>query len=165
MATYSTYDEKNQVLIEYEDTEMVDSETGEVVPVLRMNKKFYGNANFDKVFVKEFLAAYDVIQNKQVAVVNYIYNNMNRAENMFVGTYKKIAADVGVSEPTIASIMRKLQEKNILRKVQNGVWQINPRIIVRGSESKRRALITMYEDCGVSKPPLLEEIENEHDEF
>lgn len=160
MATYTAYDEANQMVIEYEDTEIVDSETGEILPVLKMKKKFYGSANFDKVFVKEFLAAYDVIQNKQVAVVNYIYNNMNRTENMFVGTYKKIASEVGVSEPTIASIMKKLQEKNILRKVQSGVWQINPRIIVRGSESKRKALITMYEDCTEDdKPPLIAEME------
>ena len=157
MATYTAYDEANQMIVEYEDTEMVDSETGEILPVLKMTKKFYGSSNFDKVFVREFLAAYDVIQNKQVQVVNYIYNNMNRADNMFVGTYKKIASEVGVSEPTIASIMKKIQEKNIIRKVQSGVWQINPRVIVRGSESKRKALIMMYENYDQPKPPLIEE--------
>ncbi len=157
MATYSTYDEKNQVVIEYEDTEIVDNETGEILPALKMKKTFYGVENFDKIFMKEFLAAYDVIQNKQVAVVNYIYNNMNRAENMFIGTYKKIAAETGVTEPTISSIMKKLQKKNILRKVQNGVWQINPRIIVRGSESKRKALIMMYENRADTRPPLIEQ--------
>ena len=157
MAIYTAYDEENQMIIEYEDTEIVDSNTGEIVPVLKVNKKFYGNTGFDKCFVKEMLAAYDVIQNKQVAVVTHIYNNMSRADNMFVGTYKKIAQAVGVSEPTIASIMKKLQEINIIRKVQNGVWQINPQVVVRGSETKRKALIMMYENCGESKPPLIEE--------
>ena len=156
MATYTAYDDDNQMIVEYEDTEMVDNETGEIVPVLKVKKKFYGNTGFDKCFVREMLAAYDVIQNKQVAVVTYIYNNMNRSDNMFVGTYKKISQAVGVSEPTIASIMKKLQEIRILRRVQNGVWQINPQVIVRGSESKRKALITMFENCSEERPPLIE---------
>ena len=64
---------------------------------------------------------------------------------MFIGTYKKIAKDVGCSEPTISKIMKKLQASNFIKKVQNGVWSINPNILMKGNDTKRQILLSYYE--------------------
>ena len=51
---------------------------------------------------------------------------------MFIGTYSKISKDVGCSSATIAKIMKKLQENNFIKKVQNGLWLVNPNILMKG---------------------------------
>lgn len=64
---------------------------------------------------------------------------------MFIGTYTKIAQDVGVSRPTIATIMKKLQENNFIKKVQSGLWLVNPNILMKGNDTKRQILLSYYE--------------------
>ena len=42
--------------------------------------------------------------------------------------------------------MKKLQENNFITKVQNGVWQVSPNIMLKGSEHKKRLLLNYYDD-------------------
>ena len=63
---------------------------------------------------------------------------------MFIGTYKKIAEDVKCSSATIATIMKKLQANNFIKKVQNGVWLVNPNILMKGNDTKRQILLSYY---------------------
>ena len=86
-----------------------------------------------------------IIDNKQVDIFIYIAENTNQSTNQFIGTYKKIAKDVGVSEPTIAKIMKKLQQNNFIKRVQNGVWLVNPNILMKGNDNKRQILLSYYE--------------------
>ena len=64
---------------------------------------------------------------------------------MFIGTYNKISKDVGCSSATIAKIMKKLQENNFIKKVQNGLWLVNPNILMKGNDNKRQILLNYYE--------------------
>ena len=66
----------------------------------------------------DFLMVLGIIDSKQVDIFIYIVENTNQSNNTFMGTYKKIAADVGCSEPTIAKIMRKLRDNNFIKKMQ-----------------------------------------------
>jgi DNA-binding Lrp family transcriptional regulator len=71
--------------------------------------------------------------------------NTNQTTNLFIGTYAKIAKDLGVSQPTIAKIIKKLQDNQFIRKVQNGVWLVNPNILMKGNDTKRQVLLSYYE--------------------
>ena len=41
--------------------------------------------------------------------------------------------------------MKKLQENNFIKKVQNGVWLVNPNILMKGNDTKRQILLSYYE--------------------
>ncbi|MBR3244731.1 MAG: NADP-dependent isocitrate dehydrogenase, partial [Parasporobacterium sp.] len=51
--------------------------------------------------------------------------NTDPNTNLFIGTYKRIAFDMGCSEATIAKVMKTLQEHSFLSKLQNGVWLVD----------------------------------------
>ncbi|MET1123533.1 replication/maintenance protein RepL, partial [Priestia megaterium] len=47
---------------------------------------------------------------------------------------------------TVATIMKKLQENNFIKKKQNGVYIVNPNIMMKGNDTKRQILLSYYEE-------------------
>nr|WP_279285522.1 replication/maintenance protein RepL [Clostridium sp. C8-1-8] len=84
------------------------------------------------------------MDNKQLDIFIYIAENTNHVTNTFIGTYEKISRDTGASSRTIAKIMKKLQVNNFIKKVQNGVWLVNPNILMKGNDNKRKILLSYY---------------------
>lgn len=134
-----------QVLIGTKKRSFTDNETGELILVDQITKRSYGTKQFWKCYLMDFLTVLGIMDNKQVDIFIYIVENTNQATNFFIGTYSKIAKDVGVSRPTIAKIMKKLQENNFIKKVQNGVWLVNPNILMKGNDKKRQILLSYYQ--------------------
>lgn len=139
------YIKDTQTLIGSQKRELIDTSSGEIILVDQITKRIYGTKNFWKCYLMDFLTVLGIIDSKQLDVFIYIAENTNQSNNMFIGTYKKIANDVKVSEPTIAKIMKKLQKNNFIKKVQNGVWLINPNILMKGNDNKRQILLSYYE--------------------
>ena len=75
--------------------------------------------------IRDDLEIFGVVYNKQFEICKYIAENTNPSTNTFIGTYSKISKDVNVSQPTISTIMKKLQANNFIKKVQNGVWLVD----------------------------------------
>lgn len=138
------YNEATQTLIGTRKKEYLDLETGEKILVDAITKRVYGTKNFWKCYLMDFLTVLGIMDNKQVDIFVYIVANTEPNTNLFIGTYSKIAKDVNVSRPTIAKIMKKLQENNFLKLVQDGVWRINPNILMRGNDTKRQILLSYY---------------------
>ena len=116
----------------------------------------------------DFLSVLGIIDSKQLDVFIYIAENTNPSNNIFLGTYDKIASDVNVSRPTIAKIMKKLQSNGFIKKVQNGAWIVNPNILMRGNDTKRQILLSYYNtDEPINQitmsRTMREEIENNSD--
>ena len=105
--------------------ELLDQETGEIIVVDQISKRIYGQKNFWKMYLMDFMSVLGIIDSKQLDIFIYIAENTNPSTNTFIGTYKKISKDVNVSQPTISTIMKKLQANNFIKKVQNGVWLVN----------------------------------------
>lgn len=148
MATYDKsleYASDTQTLIGQKKRELVDVETGEQIFVDQITKRTYGNKNFWKCYLMDFLTVLGIIDSKQLDIFIYIVENTNQSNNTFLGTYTKIAQDVGVSRPTISAIMKKLQENNFIKKIQNGAWLVNPNILMKGNDHKRQILLSYYE--------------------
>ena len=134
-----------QTLIGSKKRELVDVQTGEQIFVDQITKRVYGSKNFWKCYLMDFLTVLGIIDSKQLDVFVFIVENTNQSNNTFLGTYKHIAKEVGVSEPTIAKIMKKLQANNFIKKLQNGAWLVNPNILMKGNDTKRQILLSYYE--------------------
>ena len=139
------YISQTQTLVGEQRKTLVDQDTGEVIMVDQITKRVYGTKQFWKVYLMDFLSILGILESKQLDVFIYIAENTNQSNNIFLGTYDKIAKDVGVSRPTIAKIMKKLQENNFVKKVQNGAWLVNPNILMKGNDTKRQILLSYYE--------------------
>lgn len=134
-----------QTLVGQKKRELLDVETGEKIWVDQITKRTYGTKNFWKCYLMDFLTVLGIIDSKQLDIFIYIVENTNQSNNLFIGTYKKIAKDVGASSRTIATIMKKLQEQGFIKKAQNGVWIVNPNILMKGNDTKRQILLSYYE--------------------
>lgn len=140
-----TYEQNTQTLVGTKKRDLLDTETGEHIYVDQITKRVYGSKSFWKVYLMDFLMVLGIIDSKQVDIFIYIVENTNQSNNTFIGTYKKIAKDVGCSETTIAKILKKLQVNGFIKRVQNGVWLVNPNILMKGNDRKRQILLSYYD--------------------
>lgn len=139
------YIAETQTLVGQTKRRLVDQDTGEYMVVDQIIKRVYGTKNFWKCYLMDFLAVLGIIDSKQLDIFIYIVENTNQSNNLFIGTYKKISSDTGCSSTTIAKIMKKLQDNHFIRKVQNGVWLVNPNILMKGNDQKRQILLSYFE--------------------
>jgi len=146
------YVSDTQTLIGQKKRELLDTATGELIHVDQITKRTYGTKQFWKVYLMDFLSILGIIDSKQLDIFIYIVEHTEQSQNLFIGTYKKIANETGASSRTIAKIMKKLQVNNFITKVQNGVWRVNPNVLMKGNDTKRQILLSYYRD---------EKIENE----
>lgn len=140
------YNGDTQTLIGTKRKRLIDEETGERIEVDQVTKRAYGQKAFWKVYLMDFLQILGILESKQVEILVYILENTEPATNTFIGTYSRIQQNVSCSQTTIAKIMTKLQEKGFIKKVQNGVWQISPTIMMKGSDHKKSLLLNYYQD-------------------
>ena len=139
------YNGDTQTLVGTQKRKLIDEDTGERILVDQITKRVYGTKQFWKCYLMDFLTVLGIIDNKQVDIFIYIVENTDQSNNLFIGTYKKIAEDVGASSATIARIMKKLQENNFIKRVQNGLSLVNPNILMKGNDTKRQILLSYYE--------------------
>lgn len=139
------YQANTQTLIGQQRRDLMDMNTGEVMTVDQITKRVYGTKNFWKCYLMDFLTVLGIIDSKQLDIFIYIVENTNQSNNLFIGTYKKIQQDTGCATGTIAKIMSKLQEKNFIKKVQNGVYMVNPNLLMKGNDNKRQILLSYFE--------------------
>lgn len=119
--------------------------TGDMIKLDEITKKVCGQRQFWKIYLFDFLAILGIVDSRQLDVLVYILEHTNSATNLYIGTWKKIQDDTGVSAETVRRIMKKLQDNGFLKKVQNGVYGINPKIMMKGNEHKRQILLTYQE--------------------
>lgn len=124
--------------------EFIDAETGEVIP-MQLNQVEDRDFNFTKVWLRTFIEGLDGIANKRMKLAFWIIDNLNK-ENQFIGTFKKMAEETGLSEYTVIMTMRELQKGNppFLKKLQSGVYQVNPDILYKGSHKSRMGIIYQF---------------------
>ncbi len=160
MANYDKsleYVSSTQTLVGQQRKRLVDQDTGEVIEVDQITKRALGQKQFWKLYLIDFLQVLGVLDSKQVEVLIYILENTRSTDNTYIGTYRKTAEGSSVSLDTATKVMRKLQEqkdgsgKPFLSRVQNGVYQVNPLIMMKGSEHKKNLLLNYYDDSKIEE--------------
>ncbi len=127
----------------YQDGYAVNRETGEVMDLV-INKEV-SSQNFWKIWLSDILTVMGIISNsKQLDVVLYIMQHIKQSDNTFIGTYSDVSKNSGISEKTVATAFRTLLKNDFLRRIQVGVYQVNPKYIVKGNENKRRMIINYF---------------------
>lgn len=140
-----SYQQSTQTLIGTKKKQLLDTETGEIIQVDQITKRVYGTKQFWKVYLMDFLTVLGIIDSKQLDVFIHIAQNTNPTENLFIGTYDDIAKATNVSRPTIAKIMKKLQDNKFIRMRHRGVWYVNPNILMKGNDTRRQILLSYFE--------------------
>ena len=153
------YISQTQTLIGQQRKRLQDLDTGELIEVDQITKRALGQKQFWKVYLIDFLQILGVLDSKQIDVLIYILENTKAADNTYIGTYRKTADGARVSLDTATRVMRKLQANNFIKKVQNGVYQISPLIMMKGSEHKKSLLLNYYDDGG--KAPEGEQLDGQ----
>lgn len=140
------YQAATQTLIGTQRRRLQDLDTGEYMEVDQITKRALGQKAFWKVYLIDFLQVLGVLDSKQIDVLIYILEHTKPSDNTYIGTYRKTAAGSGVSLDTATKVMKKLQDSNFIKKVQNGVYQVSPLIMMKGSEHKKQLLLNYYDD-------------------
>lgn len=143
---YMEYSAQTQTLIGTQRKRLVDQDTGELIEVDQITKRVYGQKNFWKVYLMDFLQVLGILDSKQIDVLIYLLEHTDASTNTYIGTYRKTAEGSGCSLDTTTRVMKKLQDKGFIKKIQNGVYQVNPCIMMKGTEHKKQLLLNYYED-------------------
>lgn len=140
------YVSSTQTLIGTQRKRLIDEETGERIEVDQITKRALGQKQFWKIYLMDFLQVLGVLDSKQIDVLIYILENTEASNNTYIGTYRKTAEGAGVSLDTATRVMKKLIENGFIVKIQNGVYQVSPNIMMKGSEHKKSLLLNYYDD-------------------
>lgn len=141
------YQAETKTLIGQRRVHLVNTDTGEEIEVDQIVKRAYGQKKFWKLYLVDFLEILGVLESRQIDVLIYILERTHPSTNLFIGTWTSIEQGTGVSRGTISKVFGKLVEHDFLVKVQNGVWQVSPRIMMRGGDYQRKLLIEYYDDA------------------
>ena len=123
---------------------LLNPETGEIIETVVIEKNVENDFNFHKIWLTDLIHILDIIGGKKLEVFKYLMNKMRDTDNIIICRYKDIEDDLKVSKQTIRDTIKLLLETDFMRRIQNGVYQINPNIIVKGSTGKRMNLLIQY---------------------
>lgn len=140
------YISQTQTLLGTQRKRLQDMDTGEVMEVDQITKRALGQKQFWKVYLIDFLQILGVLDSKQVDVLIYILEHTEAASNTYIGTYRKTAEGSDVALETVRKVMKKLQDNGFIKRIQNGVYQVSPTIMMKGSEHKKQLLLNYYDD-------------------
>ena len=154
MVKNTQYDERGATVIDISRERYLNLRTGEEEEFDRITKKVVGYQNFWKIIMIDFLAVLGVFDSKQVDIFIYLMQNLNPGNNLFIGSFEKIAEGTGTSKRTVVTTFKKLQANNFVKMVQRGVWAVNPEIVMKGNENKKNILLSYYEEKTPRNKPL-----------
>lgn len=99
--------------------------------------------NFTKVWMKNFISTLDLVGNQKTKLAFWIIENLNK-ENQLTMTYRQISEKTNISLETVRKTMMILLEVNFLKRINQGVYQVNPDILFKGNKNTRLNLLTQY---------------------
>lgn len=136
---------------------IIDKSTGNIIvdsPDLNaILKKAYGQKAFWKLYMADYIqVVLGSMDYKQLDVFMYISLNTQPSTNLFIGTYNQIMKDCNVSKDTVYKLIKKLIDNNFIKRKQNGVYMVNPNIVMKGNNAKKTLLINYYDAEQINTP-------------
>lgn len=140
------YIASTQTLIGSQKKRLQDLDTGEIIEVDQITKRALGQKQFWKIYLMDFLQVLGGFEYKQLDVLIYILEHTDASTNTFIGTYRKMAEKINVSVDTVKRTINLLIIKNFLKRIQTGVYQVSPNIMMKGNEHKKQLLLNYFDD-------------------
>lgn len=128
----------------------INQKTGEIIECSVIQKEVSQDFNFHKVWIEDLITILTNIGGKKLKVLNYLIENMRDSDNTISITYDKMEEQLKISRKTIAETMKILQENDFIKKIQNGLYMVNPDVLVKGKTTKRHHLLIRYKKVGES---------------
>lgn len=122
----------------------INAQTGEIeeMQVTNIEERDF---NFTKVWLSNFLLTLDIIGNQKIKIAEHIIDNLDK-ENRFIGTIRSIAKETNTAPQTVNLTLKALLDADFLRKVQTGVYIVNPNIVFKGSHGARLNVLNSYSE-------------------
>jgi DNA-binding transcriptional regulator YhcF (GntR family) len=123
---------------------LIDSETKKLVDVslnLTSNETDFG---FHKTWLQDLTNLLLLIGGQKVKVLNHILLSMDR-ENTFIGTVRGMSEKLNLSVETVTKSIKILKDSGYLKMLQNGIYMVNPDLIIRGGSTKRQIVKAKFE--------------------
>ncbi len=133
---------KKQYIVGRQD--YINALTGEIISCTVIEKEVKNDFNFHKIWLNDLMNILDLIGGKKLEILKYLLNKMSNVDNTIIARYDDIMQDLKVSRQTVSNTLKILREANFIKKVANGVYMVNPDIIIKGSGSKKDALMVKY---------------------
>ena len=122
----------------------INADTGEILETTVIEKEVDRDFNFHKIWLNDLMSVLNLIGGKKLDILKYLLSEMRTQDNTISVTYRQIEKELNTSQKTIAETMKILQEANFITKVQNGLYMVNPDVIVKGKSGKKDALMIKY---------------------
>lgn len=120
----------------------INPNTGEIID-MEVSQVEERDFNFSKVWMRNFIAALDIVGNKKTKLCYWIIENINK-ENMLIGTLRDISKRTNTSLETVRTTIDILLDADFLRRKNQGVYIVNPNIVFKGGRGNRLNVLTQY---------------------
>lgn len=111
----------------------------------QLNEKEIRDYNFYKYWPENLADFKRVATLKERDFFDWLVQHANSG-NLVLGTYGSIAKDIKHSTRFVEKAIHKLMNTNVIVKVQNGAYLLNPNVIFKGTTSRRKYVAKRYED-------------------
>lgn len=143
----SQYDKNANIKYISKETTYKSDDGQSTIHETAVYKKVYGGRHFWRVWLGDLLYTLGLINNsKQMDVVFHVMEKTDMSSNLFIGTLQKVADQTGISYKTVATIFKKMQDVDLITKQQNGVYKVNPSLLMKGDDHKKNRLVVEYEE-------------------
>ena len=129
----------------------INADTGEIVETTVIEKNIEQDFGWFKVWLLDLMNILELVGTKKMKVVNYIFENLNASNNLFIATHEEISKKLNISRPVVSQTFKLLVEANLLIKKMNGVYMLNPDIIAKANSKKRTNLLIKYNEIKMEK--------------
>lgn len=130
----------------------IDAETGEIFDAQTVIRQA-ADAGFHKVWLGHILDMLDEVGNAKIRCLNWLLRSMDN-DNRILATYDEIADGAQVSRATVAKLMAKLVDANVISSMRRSQWRVNPDILFKGTHGKRMNVMISYRDERQQTLPL-----------
>ena len=123
---------------------VVDKETSEEILLETKASLSYGEETYKRTYKSFFTSCFRYADSTKTKVLFYILSTLKYKQYKYVAKTDAIAKGAGVSRASVFDALKEMQAEDFIRKVQNGVWMINPNLISDLDELLRKRLAREY---------------------
>ena len=122
--------------MELETDLIMNLRTAEVFDAIKINTDF---ENFDKVWFSSLLGIFEKTT-PELKLLLWLVANRDDISNQVICNQRVMAKKSNISISVINRTLNNFIKVGFLKKIQNGVYMINPLIVVKGKSCKQKYL-------------------------